>query len=269
MPKTEDIGRIIHALIVDDEEPGRTNLRHALARHGNWRIAGECANAADARAALASMPVDVVFLDIRMPKESGLAFARTLCELSNPPLVVFVTAYDAHAVEAFDIHALDYLLKPFDDSRLAQTLERAALMLELRQRDAYAGAMRSYFDSEHRRSAGEPAACWQQLTVRSVGRVERVDLDAVFWIGAAGNYVELHTAGRTILHRIPLSKLETHLPAGVFVRAHRGAIVRTDQCVRLAVVGDGSYLLTLRSGDEVAVSERHVAGVRAAIGLTE
>lgn len=128
----------IHALIVDDEPLARANLRHALAPFSRWRVASECASAAQARQAMEAGRIDVVFLDIQMPRESGLELARSLAVLEGPPIVVFVTAFEAFAVEAFELHALDYLLKPFDDERLSQTLNRAEGMLSLKARAAYA-----------------------------------------------------------------------------------------------------------------------------------
>ncbi len=252
----------IHALIVDDEEPSRVNLLYALAVHANWEVVGECGSASEARAALAARQVDVVFLDIQMPGESGLALARELCTQAEPPLVIFVTAFNHYAVEAFEVHALDYLLKPFHDQRLAQTLDRAAQLLALHQRPAYGRALRAYLEAEQASANPAQVAYWQQLTVRSVGQLECVLLADVRWMSSAGNYVELHTAGRTILHRQPLGHLETHLDPATFIRVHRATIVRREQCASLAVVGDGSYELLLRCGDKLAVSKRYVGALR-------
>lgn len=249
----------IRALVVDDEEPGRINLRYALAAHTRWQIVAECAGAAQARAALAATPIEVIFLDIRMPRESGLDLARELAQQAEPPLVVFVTAYNAHAVDAFDLHALDYLLKPLDDARLAQAVERAERMLALQQRGPYAAAMRAWLEDG---SKPAPSPYWKQLSVRSIGRIETVKLEDVSWIGAAGNYVELHADGRAILHRIPMSRLAEHLDPARFLRVHRGAFLRTDLVASLTVTGDGSYEATLRNGERVPVSERYVQAVR-------
>jgi two-component system LytT family response regulator len=176
--------------------------------------------------------------------------------------VIFVTAYHAYAADAFEVHALDYLLKPFNNQRLAQTLERARDMLSLRQHAAYAQSLRAYLDeAEQGGPAGAPAYC-QQLTVRSVGQIECVQLAEVLWISSAGNYVELHTAARAILHRQPLNQLEARLDPAVFARVHRTNIVRLDQCSGLTVVGDGSYELSLRCGDTVAVSQRYVSALK-------
>lgn len=241
-------------LIVDDEAPSRVNLRLAMAEHTGWLLAAECDSAAQARSALAAPDIDLIFLDIQMPGEGGIALARELCRLPEPPLIVFVTAYSEHAVDAFEVYALDYLLKPLNDARLAQAIERAAAMLAQRQRSAYAAALRDYTDRH--------STVLEHLHVRSVGRIEQVRIADIEWIGAAGNYVELHLSGRTVLHRITVSRLEALLPAQDFVRVHRGAIVRRSQIARLEGGGD-SWRLVLRCGAAVPVSERHVGALKA------
>ena len=248
----------IRYLIVDDELPGRVNLRLAMAAHPQWQLAAECGGAASARAALELQPVDVVFLDIRMPGQSGLALARDICRLPEPPLVVFVTAYNEHAVDAFEVHALDYLLKPIVDARLAQAVERAEAMLGQRQREAYGAALRCYVEADGAAGAGT----LDTISVRSVGRIEQVKVSDILRIESAGNYVELHLAERTVLHRMPLGRLESLLPAGEFLRVHRGTIVRRAQIASLDSLGEGSYCLTLRCGGTVAVSERYVGAVK-------
>lgn len=245
----------IRVLIVDDEEPGRLNLRYALAAHPQYAVVAECASAAEARSALAAHSIDVVFLDIQMPQETGLSLARALSLQAEPPLIVFVTAHSAHAIEAFEVHALDYLLKPLDDARLAQALERAAAMLAQRQRRAYGDALRGYVNAA-------AAPYLEHISVRSIGRIDQVRTADIWWIESAGNYVQLHTAARGLLHRVALSRLERHLDPRQFLRVHRGAIVRREQIASLAVAGDGSYLLTLQCGAAVAVSERYVQLLR-------
>jgi two-component system LytT family response regulator len=171
---------------------------------------------------------------------------------------VFVTAYSEHAIDAFEVHALDYLLKPLSDARLAQAVERSADMLRQRQREAYGAALRSYVDAD-------AAAYAVHLNVRSVGRIEQVRVAEILWLAAAGNYVELHLVERTVLHRITLNRLEALLDPAVFLRVHRGAIVRREQLARLATTGDGTYRLNLRCGAEVAVSERYLAALKSAL----
>jgi DNA-binding LytR/AlgR family response regulator len=256
-------GRLI---IVDAEEPGRINLRYALAAHPHWQVAGECADAAGARALLASMhgaaPVDLVLLDIHMPGESGLALARELAAQDHPPLIVFVTAHDAHAVEAFSVFALDYLLKPVDDEDLARALGRAEAAIAQRQLAAHAHALRAWADSLRPQAQAGQSAYLRQLNVRSVGRMECVSLDEVMWIEAAGNYVELHLAGRCVLHRVAIGTLERHLDPACFMRVHRGALVRADQITALETGPDGVRSVLLRCGAKVPVSDRHLARVK-------
>jgi two-component system, LytTR family, response regulator len=251
----------VRYLIVDDEAPSRANLRLALAAHPDWRLVAECDGVAAARAALAVQDVDVIFLDIQMPAESGLVLAREISGLREPPLIVFVTAYSEHAVDAFEVHALDYLLKPLSDARLAQTVERIGAMLGQRQRESYGEALRDYVDAGDRRIVER----LERINVRSVGRIEQIRVDDILWIESAGNYVELHLAGRTVLHRITLNRLEALLAPEDFLRVHRSAIVRRSQIARLETIGDGSYRLTLRCAAAVAVSERYLYALKSAM----
>jgi len=252
----------IRYAIVDDEEPGRVNLRLALAAHADWLPVAECDSAAAARAVLTGgdVHVDVLFVDIHMPGESGLALARDVSRMAEPPLIVFVTAYSAHAIDAFDVHALDYLLKPLDDARLAQAVERTAAMLRHRQRPAYGAALRAYVAADGG-AAQRPA----HVNVRSVGCIEQIRMADIAWIEAAGNYAELHLAARTVLHRITLSRLEALLDPAAFLRVHRCTIVRRDQIASLVTDGDGSWRLALRCGAVLAVSERYLAQTKAAM----
>lgn len=245
----------IRALIVDDEEPGRVNLRCALAEYPGWQVVAECASASAARAVLATQEADVVLLDIQMPGESGLVLAAGLAALPNPPLIIFVTAHSAFGVDAFEVHALDYLLKPVNDARLADAVARAAAMLEQRQRAAYGRAVRGY--------VADQGQYLQQLSVKSVGRVDCVQLADVQWIEACGNYVQLHLGPRRLMHRAPIGKLAQRLDPAVFMQVHRGAIVRVEQFSTLEVIADETYRLHLRCGARVPVSERYIDALRA------
>ncbi len=251
----------IRYLIVDDEAPGRVNLRLALGAHPDWALVAECESAGAARARLSSQDADVIFVDVQMPIESGLLLARDLSRRPEPPLIVFVTAYSEHAIDAFEVHALDYLLKPVSDARLAQAVERCAAMLGHRQREAYAAAVRDYVDAD----AGRNAKYLKHINVRSVGRIEQVCVEDILGVESAGNYVELRLAARTVLHRITLNRLESLLDPADFLRVHRSAIVRRDRIETLVSTGDGGYRLTLRGGGAVAVSERYLGAVKSAM----
>ena len=249
------------ALIVDDEPLARRNLVAALAQQPGWALAGECANVAEARAFLDGRAVDLVLLDIRMPGASGIAFAGELAGRADAPCIAFVTAYGDHAVDAFDVFALDYLLKPFDDARFARLIERVETMQSYRA--AMAEAVRAYADDHDTRIAHRPPPPLQFVTVRSIGSVERIAIADVDWIGTAGNYVELHLAGRTVLHRCALREIERRLRPDDFLRVHRTAVVRRALLRQLVIDGGDKYRAVLASGASVPVSEQHVDAVRA------
>lgn len=244
-----------NVLIVDDEVHARTNLRLALAPLGDWAVAGDCSSAAAARAFLRAHDVDLVLLDVQMPQESGIEMARSLSQLEMPPLIVFATAHGGHALEAFDVHALDYIVKPVDDGRLHHAMSRARVLLE--QRAIYTRALRQFTD---------PApGFWRELIVRSVGRMDKVALEQVLWIETAGNYVELHLAERTLLHRTTLTELVQYLDPDEFLRIHRRILVRRDEVMGLRQLQEGSYVVALRCGQSLPVSERYWATVKSGL----
>jgi len=242
-------------LIVDDEAHARTNLRLALAPLGDWAVAAECPDAATARGFLQANEVDLVLLDVQMPQESGLEMARALSRMEQPPLIVFATAHRGHALEAFDAHALDYIVKPVDERRLHQAMSRAQALLE--QRAIYTRALRQFTD---------PApGFWRELIVRSVGRMDKVALEDVRWIETAGNYVELHLADRTLLHRATLTELVRYLDPDEFLRIHRRTLVRRAEVLGLRQGQQGGYVVALRCGQSLPVSERYWGAVKSGL----
>ena len=251
---------MIRCLIVDDEAAARANLRQALAPFTHWRIESECKDAEAFHGALSAFTVDAVFLDIQMPGKSGIAVAAELAAMDAPPVIIFVTAHSGHALSAFEVHALDYLLKPFDDARLAQTLERATDLIRLKQPAEYAFALRGFIGN----SADSPMANSRltHFTVRSVGAIESIPVGDVRWIVASGNYAELHLAERKVLHRATLRALEQHLDAADFMRVHRSVLARRSLMRALRVEGDGVYQLLLCDGTALPVSERHAPAVK-------
>lgn len=253
--------KTFRALIVDDEALGRQNLQSAIEEHANWVIATQASSAANARLALASKNIDVIFLDIQMPRETGLELARELSEQARPPLIIFVTAFNEHAIEAFELHALDYLLKPLNDTRLAHALERAERMLALQQQANYSNALRHYVEDENSKTCATQKY-WQQVSVRSIGKIETVLLDDVLWIEAQGNYMQLHTGTRQILYRASMAALERHLDPSIFLRIHRSTIIRKDQIASIHTGADNNYKMLLRCGDQLVISERYIAAVK-------
>jgi two-component system, LytTR family, response regulator AlgR len=230
-------------LVADDESLARRRLVALLADcGGDASVVAEAANGAEVLAACASLPVDLVLLDIRMPGMDGIEAALKLAVRPDPPAVVFVTAYGEHALAAFDANAIDYLLKPVRLERLQRALSRARA-LTLRQ----AGALRGEADF---------------VNVSYRGGVRRIPCADIVLLRADSKYVEVwHTAGMALTEE-SLRAIEERLP-GRFRRVHRGALVAEDRIRGLAPAGDGRYLLELGGIDvEVEVSRRHLPEVR-------
>jgi two-component system LytT family response regulator len=232
----------IRALVVDDEPHARDNVCALLRREPTWRVIGECANAAALDAALEIHAPDVVFLDIRLPGANGVALARMLRDRTPRPLVVFTTAYETYAVEAFDVEAIDYLLKPFDDQRFAAALRRVEHAL--------------------RAATTAPASRYlQRLVIRSIGRVQFVDVAQIDWLEASGNYVEIHTGTTSFLHRERLRVLETQLDPAMFLRIHRSIIVHRAAVQELRPLPGGDYSVLIRGGAPLRLSRTYRAAL--------
>jgi len=258
----------IRALIVDDEIPGRTNLRLALGQADGWSVAGECASATQARAFLAHHAVEAIFLDIQMPGGTGIELAREISRAEDPPVIIFVTAFDEFALEAFEVHALDYLLKPFDDARFLQAIAYAESMIRARQPGTYGAVLRDYLDQVDASAMPIPEKHLARFVVRSTGTVEFIPVHEVEWIGSSGNYVELHLRHRTLLHRATIGSVDRLLDPATFLRVHRTAIVRREDIAALSVTGDGTYAVDLKSGAQVPVSQRYLKTLRAMLGVS-
>jgi two-component system, LytTR family, response regulator len=235
--------------IVEDEAPARARLKRLLAAHADVEIVAE---ADGLRAALDVLPdarADALFLDIALGTATGFDL---LDRLPEPwPLVVFTTAYHEHALRAFDVAAVDYLLKPFDDLRLARTLER------LRERLAEVDPLPADEDVRRIKAALPERRTLEQVVVHDRGRRVVVRLDQVERIASCGNYVELHTPERRFLMRTTLTRLAQRLDPAVFARVHRQHLVRVDRIAALTPRAHGDAELTLRDGATVLVSRRY------------
>ena len=201
---------------------------------------------------------EIVFLDIKMPGLDGLEVLAALSDAARPPAVVFVTAYDAHAVRAFEVGAVDYLLKPFDAERFAHALGRA----ETRLTDGRGATL----DREVRallKTLIARAPYPERFLVRAPKHLYFVKAAEIEWAEGASNYVRLHIAGRAHLVRETLTGLSTKLPPQQFVRVHRSIIVNVDHIVRLEPAAHGEYVITLRGGKQVTSSRTHNAALRA------
>ena len=228
--------------IIDDEPLARRGVRRLVASQTGFRVVGEAETGSEARALIERLRPDVVLIDVQMPDGSGLDAIRRVAAPERP-VTVFVSAYDDYAVDAFGVRAVDYVLKPFTDARLIESLERAREAHSVRELTA-------------RAAAGElnPSPWLVQIVARSVGRSDVVPVSDLQWIEAVGYYVRLHAAGTPVLHRESLDSLAAKLDPTVFVRVHRSAIVRVDSIRRVRRTRSGAREATLATGQRVPVS---------------
>lgn len=243
--------------IIDDEPLAREGLRLMLAAHPDLQIAGEAGNGKAGLALVSATRPELILIDVHMPEMSGLEMAAAL-PADLPTSVVFVTAYDEYAVRAFDVHALDYLVKPVSEERLALALERARSRHRLHSMTQLAQFRAAASELPATPAAPAPAAAAaarQQLAIRDGQRVVFVSVDEIDWIEAASYYVEIHTGGRAYLHRETMQHLEATLDPDRFVRIHRSRLINRERISELrrrgrgaiAVLSDGSSHLVARS----------------------
>ena len=245
--------QVLRAVLVDDEPPSIRRLTRALAQMPGVDVVGASSSARDAVGLIAAEQPDLVFLDIAMPGLTGFEVLEQLPPDAQPA-VIFVTAYDAHAVQAFDIAAADYLLKPFAQARLEEAVERGRLWLEARPaRDSRAPPLDSLWVHRHRAFV-------------------RIWLDDVEWIEGHGDYARVHSRESTGLARTTLKALEEQLDPQQFVRTHRSAICRRAAIVSLHRKHTGALFVLLASGVEVPVGRRYLRSLKAllnSLGTTE
>ena len=241
----------IRALIVDDEPLARDRLRLFLAEEPGVEVIGECANGREAVAAIGKESPDLVFLDVQMPELDGFGVLAQL-DAARRPAVIFVTAYDQFALRAFDVHAVDYLLKPYDRERFQTALRRALEQLK----PAAAGDWNRQLSALLADLKAEPKAL-ERIAVKSSGRVVLVRIADIDWIEAADNYVELHVGTETHLHRETMNAMEGQLPAEKFLRISRSTIVNLERVKELQPLFHGEYAVLLRGGARLTASRTY------------
>lgn len=246
----------LRVLIVDDEPLARRRLKALLKDESAIEIAGECEDGASAVAAAKRLSPDVMFLDVQMPGMDGFDVIETLGP-ARCPAIVFVTAYDEYALKAFDVHAIDYLLKPFDRKRLRQALTRARA-LTLNERDVGRRLIAVMADIR----AGRPQ---ERIVVKSRGRVYFVRVEEISWIEASGHYLTLHTGRDEHLIRGTITDIESRLDRERFVRVHRSTIVNVDRIKELLPSFHGEYIVVLRDGTRVSSSRGYSERLQAII----
>jgi two-component system LytT family response regulator len=258
----------IRTVIVDDEPLARRGLELRLAGEGDIDIVRQCGNGEEAVRAVSELQPDLMFLDVQMPGLDGFSALRAI-PASQLPLVVFVTAYDHYAIRAFEASAVDYLLKPIDDSRLAQALYR--VRQQRRERDAenhcarllnLLGELSGKPELTLDQALGDDAGTRlkrgdNKLAIRDGGRTVRLDVADIRWIDAAGDYMCIHTNSETHILRATMRELETQLDGRRFQRVHRSTIVNVDRVKAMRAHINGEYFLTLDCGHELKLSRSY------------
>jgi two-component system LytT family response regulator len=247
----------LRALIVDDEALARRRIRRLLAADAHVAVVGECADGASALEAIAALRPDLVFLDVQMPELDGF---EVLQRIGGPdlPAIVFVTAFDRYALRAFDVHAIDYLLKPFTRERFRTALARVRERLGRQAGQPGLAALAAEL-----RARPRPLA---RVAVRVKDRIVLIEASAIDWIDAADNYVRLHAGAAEYLLRETLSGLETQLDPDRFVRIHRSTIVQLDRVRELYPATHGDYDVVLRDGTRLTLSRTWRERLERALG---
>ena len=241
----------IRALVVDDEPIARKGVRRELERDAEVEIVGECANGRDAVAFIRERRPDLVFLDLQMPELDGFGVVEQV-GVGLMPTVVFVTAFDEFALKAFELHALDYVLKPFNSERFQTALRRAKAQARLSGAAGLDARLVSLLRDARGSEGREPYL--ERVVVKSGGRVFFLGVTEIDWIEAAGNYVRLHAGRESHLVQGTMSRLEGRLDPKLFVRVHRSTIVNITRIKELHPLFHGEYVIKLACGRELTSS---------------
>ncbi|MCI0698486.1 LytTR family DNA-binding domain-containing protein [candidate division KSB1 bacterium] len=255
----------IRAIIVDDEKPARRRLRELLEKQPDIAIVAECSNGAEAVRKIRALQPDLLLLDIQMPGLDGFGVVDAI-GAAQMPATIFVTAYDRYALKAFEVSALDYLLKPFSDERFERSLARVLSFVRTSRREELNHRILSLLDQiqpKQPNNTSDPLDC---LMIKDGGRVLFLRVEEIDWIEGAGVYVQVHTAGKTWLHRISLSELEAKLDARQFLRIHRSTIVNLQKVRELHPHSHGDFLVVLHDGTELKLSRSYRQKVEASLG---
>ena len=241
----------IRTLIIDDEPLGRERIRTLLENHRGIEILGECADGLEAVEAIRNVKPDLVFLDVQMPKLDGFGVIKEIGS-QHMPYVIFVTAYDQHALQAFEVHALDYLLKPFEVPRFEEALKHAVQQLSRKQTPDLLAQVDTLIEDLR-----TPRRQLDRLMVKTRSRIYFVHTRDIDWIEASGNYVTLHAGGNKHLLRQTTSNLEKQLDAEQFIRIHRSTIVNIDRVKELYSMASGEYEVLLIDGTKLTLSRSY------------
>ncbi|UCG85440.1 MAG: response regulator transcription factor [Gemmatimonadota bacterium] len=251
----------LQVLVVDDEPLARSGMTTLLEKDPELEVAAECANGRTAVEAILELQPDLVLLDIQMPEMDGFEVLRAVGTERMPP-VVFVTAYDQFAVRAFEVNALDYLLKPFDDERFARAIDRAKQSIRRPDVGELSKRLLRLLDAAERTTANNATNAYDRsgthlarLVVKDAGRVFFVRTDEIDWIQAASYYVKLHVQDKVHLLRETMNSLESRLDPTAFFRVSRSAIVNLDRIMEIQPYTRGTHVVILKDGTRVKLSK--------------
>ena len=247
----------VRTLIVDDEPLARRGVRVRLERMIGFQVVAECASGRAAISAIAELTPDLVLLDVQMPGVDGFGVVDAL-GAARMPATIFITAFDRHALRAFDANAIDYLLKPIDDERFVLALSRARQRLEEKRSGALAAKLSA--------ALADARGSHARIAVHDRGRMLLIDEGDVDWVGAEGDYVRVYAGGRGHLLRDTMTAMESRLDPTRFARIHRSTIVNVSRIRALRPQGDREYVVTLRDGTMLRLSRGYRERLRALMG---
>lgn len=241
----------IRTLIVDDEPLGRERIRTLLSSDAEIEVVGECSNGKQAVAAIKETGPDLVYLDVQMPEMDGFAVLDVIAG-ERMPAIIFVTAFDRYAVKAFEVHALDYLLKSFDRERFQDALQRAKEQIRYSREGLWNERLTGLLEELQARQKR-----LTRLVIKSGGRIVFLGVDEIDWLEAADNYVRIHAGRESHLHRETLQSLEARLDPSKFLRIHRSTLVNLDRIQELQSLFHGDYVVKLLDGTELTLSRNY------------
>jgi len=264
-----DLSQTYRTVIVDDEEPARRRIRELLEKEPGIQILEICRNGEEAIHAIRNHQPEILFLDIQMPEIGGFDVLSKL-QGEDIPITVFVTAYDQYAIRAFEVHAVDYLLKPFSDERFSEALERAKKRAEMEDRELFHHRLESLLNTQageqtHPSSDNKPQYI-DRVVLEKKGEKFFLDVQEISWVQAGGAYVYIHTGKKKYLKRILLGELEKQLDPRFFTRIHRSAIVHIDAINSLHHHSHGDYNIILMDGTELKLSRNYRKNLQNRLG---
>ena len=259
--------QVIKTIIVDDEQEAREGIRLLLDEETGIELVAMCKNGVEAIEILSDFKIDLMFLDIQMPMVDGFEVVRSVHH-DRLPAIIFTTAYDQYAVKAFEIHAIDYLLKPFSDQRFGEALERARDMIRQKKQEAHTEILRGLATNAKKGNLEnividpESSNKLDKLVVKDSGKVHFLDLKAVVWIEAFDYYVKIHIADHFYTVRESMKKLEQRLPADKFIRIHKSTIINLAFIKTVERMENGDYQVILTTSSNHKVSRTYKDSVK-------